>query len=71
LPKLTEQDLFQDAKKVMEAKGVGEDEALFNTLKYYKTKGLEIEGIDLDAEIQALSPEPVEEDKTTMQKLGS
>ena len=70
VPKLSEQDLFQDAQKVMEAKGLGEDEALFNTLSYYKAKGLEVEWVDLDLEIQALSPEPVAEEKNMLQKAG-
>lgn len=55
--KLSKQDLFSDAKKVMDTKGVDKQTALINTLNYYKTKGLEVEGVDIDIELSQLIEE--------------
>lgn len=54
--KLTRQDLFDDAKKIVEEKQVDKQTALTETLKYYQAKGLQIEWVDIDVELQGMSP---------------
>ncbi len=63
--KLTREDLFWDAKKIIEAKWIDKQQALTETLKYYKAKWLEVEGVDIDAELwlelEEEAPEVIEE----------
>lgn len=71
ITKLSQQDLFWDTKKIQEAKGISSQEALLNTMKYYQEKGFQVEWVDLDSEIQALSPKQIEqeEDKNLLQSV--
>jgi hypothetical protein len=68
ITKLTRNDLFWDAKKIVEAKWIDRKAAMTETLKYYKAKGLQVDGLDIDAQLQSMQPvvAPVQEGNTTL-----
>jgi len=71
-PKIYQQDkLFKDVKKLQDAKWIAPEEAMKITLWFYKNKWYKVEWVDIDKELQALSPQEVKpvEEKNLLWKI--